>query len=229
MNNPKDYYNILRVPRNATSAQIRKAYRKLAIRWHPDKNPDNKEESRRMFQAIGEAYECLSDEQKRREYDMYGGSSSSTGRSGGGRSRSHRTADDIFREFFGGRDPFASFFEDDSFFGGSSFGRSPFGDPFGRRGHGGGSSGGGGFFSSGFGDMFDDDVFNSTGPGTRSVSTSTSTVVGPDGVRRTTTTRTVRHADGRVETTTNATEDRGRLEDSGRRRNSTKRIGNSRF
>ena len=63
------------------------------------------------------------------------------------------------------------------------------------------------------------------------VSTSTSTVVGPDGVRRTTTTRTVRHADGRVETTRTATEDRDRLEDSRPRRGNTsmRRIGNSRF
>ena len=236
------YYEILGVGRNATKAEIRKAYRKLAIRWHPDKNPDNKEEARKMFQKIGEAYDVLSDDDKRREYDMSGGRSSGGFSSSGGFNssgrtsrRPFRTADDIFREFFGGRDPFSSFFEDDGFFGGDPFGRrgsrDMFGgggsrDPFGGRGF-----GGGGFFSSGFDSMFDDEVFNSTGSGTRSVSTSTSTVVGPDGVRRTTTTRIVRHADGRVETTRTATEDRGRLEDSRPRRGNTsmRRIGNSRF
>ena len=229
------YYEILGVGKNATKAEIRKAYRKLAIRWHPDKNPDNKEEARKMFQKIGEAYDVLSDVDKRREYDMSGGRSSgfsSSRRNSSSSRRPYRTADDIFREFFGGRDPFSSFFEDDGFFGGDPFGRRGFGgsrDLFGgggRRGF-----GGGGFFSSGFDSMFDDEVFNSTGPGTRSVSTSTSTVVGPDGVRRTTTTRTVRHADGRVETTRTATEDRDRLEDSRPRRGNTsmRRIGNSRF
>ena len=222
------YYEILGVGKNATKAEIRKAYRKLAIRWHPDKNPDNKEEARKMFQKIGEAYDVLSDDDKRREYDMSGGRSSGGFNSSGRTSsrRPYRTADDIFREFFGGRDPFSSFFEDDGFFGGDPFGRRGSRDQFGGRGF-----GGGGFFSSGFDSMFDDEVFNSTGSGTRSVSTSTSTVVGPDGVRRTTTTRTVRHADGRVETTRTATEDRGRLEDSRPRRGNTsmRRIGNSRF
>jgi len=68
----KDYYKILGVARNANEADIKKAYRKLALKWHPDRNPNNKEESQKQFQEIGEAFEVLSDSSKRRIYDQVG-------------------------------------------------------------------------------------------------------------------------------------------------------------
>uniref|UniRef100_A0A8B9LTN5 J domain-containing protein n=1 Tax=Astyanax mexicanus TaxID=7994 RepID=A0A8B9LTN5_ASTMX len=54
-----DYYDVLGVSRSASQDDIKKAYRKLALRWHPDKNPDNKEEAERKFKEIAEAYEVL--------------------------------------------------------------------------------------------------------------------------------------------------------------------------
>jgi len=65
----KNYYKILGVSRNASKKEIKKAYRDGALKWHPDKNTDNKEEAEKMFQDIGEAYEVLSDEEKRGKYD----------------------------------------------------------------------------------------------------------------------------------------------------------------
>ncbi|KAJ8253001.1 hypothetical protein GJAV_G00208050, partial [Gymnothorax javanicus] len=121
-----DYYNVLGVSRNASSDDIKKAYRKLALRWHPDKNPDNKEEAERKFKEIAEAYEVLSDTSKRDAYDRFGKdgmpSSGSSGSSSPGDfpgfTFTFRSPDEVFREFFGGQDPFASFFADDFPFGG---------------------------------------------------------------------------------------------------------------
>jgi len=81
----KDYYAILGVDRSANDDQLKKAYRKLAIKWHPDKNPDN-EEATTNFQIISEAYACLSDEKKRKLYDAYGkeGADASDQMPGGG-------------------------------------------------------------------------------------------------------------------------------------------------
>uniref|UniRef100_M3ZU75 DnaJ heat shock protein family (Hsp40) member B6b n=1 Tax=Xiphophorus maculatus TaxID=8083 RepID=M3ZU75_XIPMA len=109
-----EYYQILGVQRNASQEDIKKAYRKLALKWHPDKNPDNKEEAERRFKELSEAYEVLSDENKRSHYDRYG----KDGLNGGGNhydNFSHsgftfRNPEDVFREFFGGRDPFADLF-----------------------------------------------------------------------------------------------------------------------
>ncbi|KAM7344919.1 dnaJ heat shock protein family (Hsp40) member B6 mrj [Cochliomyia hominivorax] len=64
-----DYYKVLEVPRQATEAEIKKAYRKLALKWHPDKNPDNLDEANKRFRELSEAYEVLSDERKRKIYD----------------------------------------------------------------------------------------------------------------------------------------------------------------
>lgn len=68
----KEYYNVLQVPKSATDVEIKKAFRKLAMKYHPDKNPDNSEESAIKFQEIGEAYDVLSDKEKRAIFDHYG-------------------------------------------------------------------------------------------------------------------------------------------------------------
>ncbi|EEC18235.1 conserved hypothetical protein [Ixodes scapularis] len=112
-----DYYRVLEVPRDATTEDIRKAYRRLALKWHPDKNPDNKEVAEARFKEISEAYEVLSDETKRRQYDVYGsGSFEKEFQSDGGTGvpRFHegsycftfRDPEELFREFFGSSDPF---------------------------------------------------------------------------------------------------------------------------
>ncbi|XP_056642484.1 dnaJ homolog subfamily B member 6-B isoform X2 [Diorhabda carinulata] len=108
-----DYYRVLEVLKTATTAEIKKAYRKLALKWHPDKNPDNLEEATKKFKEISEAYEVLSDEKKRRVYDEYGKEGLINGGSRG-RSRheddfdlggfgffTFRDPEDVFREFFG--------------------------------------------------------------------------------------------------------------------------------
>ncbi|XP_032264802.1 dnaJ homolog subfamily B member 3 [Phoca vitulina] len=118
-----DYYEVLGVPRQASSEAIKKAYRKLALRWHPDKNPENKEEAERRFKQVAQAYEVLSDANKRDVYDRYGeaGVEGGGGGGGGGGPCRHpfdyvftfRDPAEVFREFFGGRDPFSfDFFGD---------------------------------------------------------------------------------------------------------------------
>ena len=68
MSSKKDYYKILNINKNSKEEDIKKAYRKLAIKYHPDKNKNNKE-SENKFKEINEAYEVLSDENKKRNYD----------------------------------------------------------------------------------------------------------------------------------------------------------------
>lgn len=129
----KNYYEILGLPKGTSDEDaIKRAYRKLALRWHPDRNPSSKAESERRFKEIAEAYEVLSDEKKRQVYDQYGeeglkadggmpppgsdffapgagaqspfgGFSGSFFSSGGFRPTN---ADDIFRAFFQGGSPF---------------------------------------------------------------------------------------------------------------------------
>uniref|UniRef100_A0A3Q2D474 DnaJ heat shock protein family (Hsp40) member B2 n=1 Tax=Cyprinodon variegatus TaxID=28743 RepID=A0A3Q2D474_CYPVA len=118
-----DYYSVLGVPRNASQDEIKKAYRKLALKWHPDKNPDNKEEAEKKFKELAEAYEVLSDS-KRDAYDRYGndkmphsGSSTADFSDLSGFTFTFRSPDEVFREFFGGQDPFASLFDDFASFG----------------------------------------------------------------------------------------------------------------
>ena len=68
----KDYYQILGVPRGATDEEIKKAYRKLAMQYHPDRNPGKEEWANQKFKEINEAYGALGDPQKRKEYDQFG-------------------------------------------------------------------------------------------------------------------------------------------------------------
>lgn len=102
----RDYYEILGVARDADQDAIKKAYRKLAIQFHPDKNPGNKEAEEKFKEAAG-AYEVLSDTQKRAQYDRFG-HDAFTGRGGGGGAGFNDVEDifshfgDIFGDFFGG-------------------------------------------------------------------------------------------------------------------------------
>ena len=66
----KDFYDVLGVNKSASNDEIKKAYRKLAMKYHPDKNPDNKE-AESKFKEINEAYEILSDSEKRQKYDQW--------------------------------------------------------------------------------------------------------------------------------------------------------------
>ena len=68
----RDYYEVLGVSKNATDEELKKAYRRLAKKYHPDANLDNKEEAEKNFKEVNEAYEVLSDSQKRRMYDQFG-------------------------------------------------------------------------------------------------------------------------------------------------------------
>ena len=72
MNSKKDYYKILEINKNASTEEIRKAYKKLAGKFHPDKNPENKEESEKKFKDITEAYSVLSNPSKKSDYDSFG-------------------------------------------------------------------------------------------------------------------------------------------------------------
>jgi len=98
----KDYYTILGIPRNATQEEIKRAYRRLAMQYHPDRNAGNKEAEER-FKEISEAYEVLSDPQKRAIYDRegYAGLKSSGYRGFEDISDIFRTFSDLFEEFFG--------------------------------------------------------------------------------------------------------------------------------
>ncbi|XP_060528187.1 dnaJ homolog subfamily B member 6 isoform X1 [Cylas formicarius] len=73
-----DYYRVLEVSKSATTVEIKKAYKKLALKWHPDKNPDNMDEATKKFKEISEAYEVLSDDTKRKLYDSRCNRSSAT-------------------------------------------------------------------------------------------------------------------------------------------------------
>jgi curved DNA-binding protein len=128
----KDYYKILGVDKKASVDEIKKAYRKLAMKYHPDRNPDDKS-SEEKFKEVSEAHEVLSDPEKRKRYDQLGSNwknyQPGAGGSGGGFSqfggggRQYRTSGN-FEDMFGNMSGFSDFFE--SFFGGSSAGRSSF-------------------------------------------------------------------------------------------------------
>jgi len=108
MTTKRDYYEILGVSRNATAEEIKKAYRQMAIKYHPDKNPGNKE-AEEKFKEAAEAYEVLSDAEKRSKYDRFGHNAF---QGGGFSGASGWSMDDIF-EHFGdifSDSPFGSFF-----------------------------------------------------------------------------------------------------------------------
>src|SRR5258708_28338188 len=92
----RDFYEVLGVGRNATEAEIKKAYRQMALKYHPDKNPGNKE-AEEKFKEAASAYEVLSDKEKRQKYDQFGhqgvGSSAGNGGYGG------MNTEDIFPNF----------------------------------------------------------------------------------------------------------------------------------
>ncbi|BFG27827.1 hypothetical protein CerSpe_141010 [Prunus speciosa] len=158
-----DYYKLLQVDKNATDDDLKKAYRKLAMKWHPDKNPTNKKEAEAKFKQISEAYEVLSDPQKRAIYDQYGeeglkGQVPPPDAGGPGGATyfqtgdgpnvfrfNPRNADDIFAEIFG----FSS----------------PMGGMGGGMGGGGGGAGSGMRGTRSFGGLFGDDMFSSFGDG----------------------------------------------------------------
>lgn len=94
----EDYYNVLNVTKNATPEELKKAYRKLAIKWHPDKNKDDSD-AEEKFKKISEAYDVLSDENKRSQYDQFGHAAFSQQGTGGG---FHQNPFDVFNSFFGG-------------------------------------------------------------------------------------------------------------------------------
>merc|ERR1719353_614040 len=98
-----DYYKMLGVPRTANDRQIKKAFRKLSVKWHPDKNPDNKEEAEAKFKSIAEAYTVLSDAEKRQVYDQGGEEALKHGGGGGGNPFGAGGIDprEIFKKFFG--------------------------------------------------------------------------------------------------------------------------------
>ncbi|KZV51118.1 DNAJ heat shock family protein [Dorcoceras hygrometricum] len=141
-----DYYNILKVDKSATDDELKKAYRKLAMKWHPDKNPNNKAAAEAKFKEISEAYEVLSDSQKRAIYDQYGeeglkgqvpppdagGPDGATFfRTGDGPNVfrfNPRNANDIFAEFFGSSSPFGGMGNGNGVRVSSNFPSSMFGD-----------------------------------------------------------------------------------------------------
>ncbi|MEL6535389.1 MAG: molecular chaperone DnaJ [Bacteroidota bacterium] len=111
----RDYYEVLGVDKGASGDEIKKAYRKVAIKFHPDKNPGD-EAAEEKFKEAAEAYEILSDEQKRAQYDRFG--HQGVGGAGGGFGGGGMNMDDIFSQF---GDIFGGGFE--SFFGGGGGGR----------------------------------------------------------------------------------------------------------
>jgi len=183
---------------------------KLALLYHPDKNPDNREESEIKFKKISEAYEILSDETRRRNYDLYGKDIPVNNQFHHG----FHDPFELFRQFFGGRDPFDSFFGaardpfGDSFFGAA---RDPFGDSFFGGANRGRTSPFGSFGSYGsnifneesFGGPFASSSFTSFssfgGPGSQSVNKST---IIKDGKKITTVKTTSCGADGVPKTET---------------------------
>jgi molecular chaperone DnaJ len=107
----QDYYEVLGVSKDASDNDIKKAYRRLAMKYHPDKNPGDKE-AEEKFKQVAEAYECLSDPQRRQRYDQFGFEEPGQGGFGGG--GFHGNPFDIFNQFFGGGFSGGFSFDEDS-------------------------------------------------------------------------------------------------------------------
>ena len=115
MASKRDYYEVLGVNKNATDEELKEAYRKMAKKYHPDANPDNKAEAEAKFKEVNEAYEVLSNPQKRKMYDQFGTADPSGagfgagGPFGGGNGYYSYTSSD-FGDFGDLGDIFSSFF-----------------------------------------------------------------------------------------------------------------------
>jgi len=233
---PRNYYKALGLSPDATDIQIKKAYRKLAIKWHPDKNPDNHEEASEKFKVINEAYQCLSDASSRAQYDRgrFGRDDNGFRHSGAdfrrGNAFGRRDSFDpfsVFRDFFGGQDPFAEFHDlherrmraafGDAAFGGRpsskttsnrgrrSFFSDPFDDPFFSSGFG-GSSFFGGFGGPGRVDSLLDDMRHGGDLGSSFSSSSfSSSSMGGGGYSKSVSTSSVIGPDGKRRTITKTT------------------------
>ena len=94
----QDFYEVLAISKSASQAEIKKGYRKMAIKYHPDKNPDDKT-AEDNFKKAAEAYEVLSDENKRARYDQYGHAGFEGPQGGGGFRGGGMNMDDIFSQF----------------------------------------------------------------------------------------------------------------------------------
>jgi molecular chaperone DnaJ len=105
----RDYYEILSLAKTASIEEIKSAYRKAAMKWHPDRNPDNKAEAEHNFREATEAYSILSDAQKRQIYDTYGHAGlAGAGAQGGFDGTIFQDFHDIFGDFFGFEDLFGA-------------------------------------------------------------------------------------------------------------------------
>ena len=105
----KNYYDILEIDKNSDENEIKKSYRKLAVKWHPDKNPDNKDDAEKKFKEISEAYQVLSDPQKKEIYDNYG--IEGLKNNNNEQQQHFNSPNDIFKMFFGAnRNPFPNHF-----------------------------------------------------------------------------------------------------------------------
>jgi molecular chaperone DnaJ len=123
MTTKRDFYEVLGVERGASTDDIKKAYRKMAMQYHPDRNPGDKA-AEEKFKELGEAYEVLSDDQKRAAYDRYGHAAFQQGGMSGGFGGGGGAVDpfEIFREVFGGASGGGGIFEE--FFNGGGARRS---------------------------------------------------------------------------------------------------------
>ncbi|MDA1079133.1 MAG: DnaJ domain-containing protein [bacterium] len=116
MSTKRDYYEILGLTKSASASEIKASYRKMALKWHPDKNQSNKPEAEEKFKEINEAYQVLSDAQKKQQYDQFGHAAFDPASGMGG------------NPFAGGsrQGPFTYTYSS----GASPFGDTDFGDPF---------------------------------------------------------------------------------------------------